>query len=373
MSNIISYGFGKEYLPNWKIKDGLREVFQNYIDYGKYKIKILAEDDLLVRLEISNNYKPKSLEFLRIGNSNKGSNKEAIGHHGEGLKVAFLVFLKEQLHFTIRYNNYILFPKWEHNELIGDSLTIVYKECKPDNKVKFKTILECPKDIFNLFILDIIKDDDIIFNHNYGSIVDRPIGNIYSRGLFVANIPNLSYSYDIKPSNLQLDRDRCVPSDWDICYYTSQISTYYDELLEKAKTLPVNASYSRPNVHINYNAKDYSYTSSVTETVANEFKLTKVGNNVEFVIIKTNEVLKNDNLKKALLNVDKFKKQVTKTSKQLYKERFDDCKKKSVLTLIRKYKKEHCKTNSEIADIDIIITMVKLDDTMKKVPKFKIR
>ena len=47
---IINYGFGKEYLPNWGIKEALREVYQNYLDYGDYTVstKVNKKDNTLI-------------------------------------------------------------------------------------------------------------------------------------------------------------------------------------------------------------------------------------------------------------------------------------------------------------------------------------
>ena len=92
MINEIQYGFGKEYLPNWNIEHALREVLQNYMDYGKYTYyaKINNDSEELYNVTIKNDYKPNNLEFLRIGNSMKEDG--SIGKHGEGLKMAFLIF-----------------------------------------------------------------------------------------------------------------------------------------------------------------------------------------------------------------------------------------------------------------------------------------
>ena len=33
---IIYYGIGLEYLSNWTINHALREIYQNFLDYGDY-------------------------------------------------------------------------------------------------------------------------------------------------------------------------------------------------------------------------------------------------------------------------------------------------------------------------------------------------
>ena len=34
---MIKYGISKNYLPNWGIQEALREIFQNFLDFGEYK------------------------------------------------------------------------------------------------------------------------------------------------------------------------------------------------------------------------------------------------------------------------------------------------------------------------------------------------
>lgn len=42
----IHYGFGADYLPNWGIPQALREVYQNFIDYGEYSEEVVTTSDL---------------------------------------------------------------------------------------------------------------------------------------------------------------------------------------------------------------------------------------------------------------------------------------------------------------------------------------
>jgi hypothetical protein len=58
MNGKIEYGFGREYLSSWTLKEALREVFQNYIDYGDYDISIgnVDEDNNSVTVRVANDY-----------------------------------------------------------------------------------------------------------------------------------------------------------------------------------------------------------------------------------------------------------------------------------------------------------------------------
>ena len=39
MKDIIKYGIGFDYLPKWGIKEALREIYQNFNDYGAFETK----------------------------------------------------------------------------------------------------------------------------------------------------------------------------------------------------------------------------------------------------------------------------------------------------------------------------------------------
>ena len=101
---IIHYGIGKDYLPNWGLPQALREIYQNFIDYGEYDAKSVKYGENVV-VTITNDYKPETLEFLRIGMSNKGGNINAIGKHGEGLKMALLVMARMDMFCIIKFEN----------------------------------------------------------------------------------------------------------------------------------------------------------------------------------------------------------------------------------------------------------------------------
>src|SRR5690606_8635983 len=126
--NKIHYAFGKDYLKTWTIKDALRVVFQNYIDYGNYHIETVNTNNKdVIKVIITNDYNPESLEFLRLGNTSKDSG-DFIGHHGEGLKAAFLIFARENLPFIIFTTKYRLNAGFEQSEHIGETLYIRYNE-----------------------------------------------------------------------------------------------------------------------------------------------------------------------------------------------------------------------------------------------------
>lgn len=353
--NKIHYAFGRDYLKSWDIKDALREVFQNYIDFGEYNITSRITDcGDYVSVKIENDYKPDSLEFLRLGNTTKDSG-DFIGHHGEGLKAAFLIFTRENIAFNICTHKHILKGNFDISEEIGETFNIEYFE--NHNKSawysdKFVTNFQCPKDIYDEFIGSIINKDDIEYSNSYGDILksNKGIGNIYSGNLFVCHIANLNYSYNIKPKHLELDRDRKAPRDFDIDWVTSQILEDYLKYKEQ-KDIPFP---------INYNARDHSYAGHITEDAIKNIKSVNVDGVRQYYDTTSKTVINNPRIKQTLDKHPKFKKEIKISQRTKLNNKIRDNRRKSATTLLKEFKKNHCGSNTDmIIDIDVIINKLK--------------
>jgi len=344
--NTINYGFGIEYLPKWGINEALREIYQNYMDYGIYttKVKLLPND--MIKVAILNSYIPNSLEFLRIGNSNKNGNVDAIGHHGEGLKLAFLIFLRLGYSMNIYTKNFILYPRLKEDTNIGNTLEIVYIK-NENNYNNFVTTFTCKKEEYYNFINNIITKEDIIYSDNYhGSIVNKPKGNLYSGNLFVCNLDVLSKSYNIKPSQLPLDRDRCLPQSWDVTYHTSKLNEKYEWK------------------HQDTTYDDTKYIENVTEDKAKEYNKKIIDGNTVFVHKETKTLLHNNTIINALKKHKIHNKPVSRRT--IIKEKELKAKRKSIFTLLKELKNKYYSNNELKEDINIIIKKLKSEYETKR-------
>ena len=332
---IISYGIGTEYLSSWGIKQALREIYQNYLDYGDFS-EIVTEDENKVFVNISNNYIPENLEFLKIGKSVK-HNENAIGKHGEGLKMAFLIFHREGLNIKIQTNQYTITPKFKESPQIGKCLHIQYRKRSKEGE-HFTTSFECDKEIFEDFRKGIISKEDYTFTNSYhGSIVDRPAGEIYSGKLFVCKLENFSKSYDIPPSLLPLDRDREVPRAFDVNYHSSRINENQKEWTAKDLT------YS-----------DTSYIQSIPKKIKEQITPKLVGNSIEYTTEVEGEtkVITNDSVKEAL-SKDSFFVNIIKKLKMAI------AKKLGIYDLLLEFQKKHYLTGDAKIDLELIIEKAK--------------
>jgi hypothetical protein len=284
---IINYGLTKNYLKHWGVNEALREIMQNFLDYGTYKIT--KEKDKGV-VEISSDWLPLDLTFLGIGNSEKPSTG-ARGKYGEGLKMAMLVLRREGYSINIITNNTLIMPFFQKT-VIGETLAIkIMPKERTENfivRIRLESIKQW-EDFYN----DIIKPEDVIYDDcYYGRIVRRKKGRIYCGGLFVAEVDNIKKAYDINPAHLSLDRDRSVPREFDVNWAASKINEKQGKLTVK------DLSYD-----------DTKFVDSIPEKIKKQITPKLVGNTIVATYIdkKTNkeEVIKNSKVQE-LVRKDSF-------------------------------------------------------------------
>ncbi len=204
------------YVPKWGVSEVLREVHQNFLDYGAFEWDI---DDHCTKF--SNTFQPKDLSFLRIGHTTKTA--KSIGGFGEGLKLALLVCLREDVPISIfvRTDNLTatITPCVE-DTMIGDSIfgvDIEYTEGGTGENT-YSVEIDLPRDTVETYRSAVVGVEDEVFKSYYGSIVDKPPGSIYVGGLFVCVVDSLQRAYNFCPEHMKLNRDRNIPNQFDLLF-----------------------------------------------------------------------------------------------------------------------------------------------------------
>lgn len=332
----IHYGIGKEYLPTWGVQQALREIYQNFLDYGPYTEDVEMLENDMVRVTVSNDWIPESLDFLRIGNSKK-NNPDAIGKHGEGIKMAFLILERLNLPSMIITRDYRVYPKFMDNGDIGECFCMEYVN-HDDDVNTFSVTFECSDADYDTFRNNVLSDVDVLFEHEYGDIVNRESGNIYSGGLFVTKVTNMSKAYNIKPQFLPLDRDRCAPRSFDLNYHASKINEYHGKITAE------ELSHS-----------DTMYTEKIPDEVKERIKPRMVGNSIEFIVKgkdgAEDKIINNSYLKDALKKDSFFQTAIKKL-------RMYVAKKLGLYDLLIEFREKHVHSADAIADFEIILERV---------------
>lgn len=281
------------YVPNWGVVEAVREIFQNAVDNEientENKMSWEYKDN---NLTISNKTSKLSARSLLLGESSKRDNKDTIGQHGEGYKIAFMVLLRNDKKITVY--NYGAKEVWEvrlvkSKRYCGELLTTVFV----DKQAVWKKI---PNDDLSIVIEGITEDEfndivsknlilqKLIIPENftsdrvfYGSkgnnilLSESERGNIYVKGLFVCNNDKLKYGYDFLPSVISLDRDRKLI---DTFYLFWEASVLWQEAAASGKEELESrflALYHNKDGDVKY-IKDMSmHITAVADIVAHDF------------------------------------------------------------------------------------------------------
>jgi len=215
---MVKFGMSKDYVPNWGVIQAIREIYQNFIDYGEFDVVINEINDSHSCVRISNNFKPDSWEFLKIGFSKK--KEGSIGQHGEGLKLAGLIFKRNDKMFRMSTSIGRAEPTYYEDDNIGTCYGLSISDMTSDN---FEIYFEADTKDIEVFKDGYIQKEDILHTSYCGDIVNKKAGNIYIGGLYVCRLEQLKYALNFKPDHVSLGRDRDFPSTWDMEYYTNQI------------------------------------------------------------------------------------------------------------------------------------------------------
>jgi len=338
MTNIIHYGIGEEYLKDWGIQEALREIYQNFMDYGTFTQRI-SKIDHCSCVTISNEYKPENLEFLQIGKSVKGDNTEAIGQHGEGLKMAMLVFLRLDYKITIHTPKKEITANWVNQNHIGKTLALVVKD-RGSIINGFSISMELPTVEFSEFNNNLIKKKDILYTAEpHGDIVDKAVGNLYVGRLFVCNVPNFKKSYNLRPSVLKLDRDRRVPNSFNTSWHTSKINEAEQKFSFKDQELD-----------------DMKYVQIIPSSKYVAIKPKVIAGKLEFVATEQGEeiVIKNSDIKEHLKSQSYFTKALQGIKKFLIS-------KMGITEMLVDFRNKYCYNNEAREAFDVILEKLGID------------
>lgn len=222
--DYINYGISLDYINNWGYSESLREIVQNFIDYGDYDEEHNESDTFeqyscdRIR-SFSSDFSPSDLSWLAVGNSQKNGNTNAIGKHGEGIKMAMLVLYRLNMFVNIEINTpeycVELLPSTYEDEHLGKcfAIKVVEKDVYNPQLPAFTVNIESNEEVeeaTDKIILD--PDTEIIFEGSYGDIIDSTPGDIYVGGLFVINYEDIPRAYNLKAENCDLGRDRNFPN-----------------------------------------------------------------------------------------------------------------------------------------------------------------
>ncbi len=224
---LVRYGIGEEYLPDWGIQEALREIFQNFKDFGEFTKKVDVSNSVpgSLAITLTNSYDPgDSGNFLRIGKSYKRGDPDKIGQHGEGLKMAALVLLRNGCDMTIQHNSIGYKPVWYDDKHLGRCFGLSVRQFLSGSRhYNFRVYFSIDTEEWEKWEASSVTEEEVLYTCYAGKVIDKKPGDVYVGGFFVSNISGLTRAYDFPPRAVPLDRDRKVPKEFDVVWAAGQI------------------------------------------------------------------------------------------------------------------------------------------------------
>ena len=338
----INYFISENYIPDWTVEDALRELYQNFIDYGEYSVDKISVDKDYENVIFSNDFTPETANLLIIGDSNKTEN--SIGKYGEGLKMAALVLLRNGGNCIINTVNFSAVFKLIVNESTDvKTLGVTISASLPNIRVhNFDVSVRLPIGIFDNYQDKLIVPTDVLHtNESYGSIVSKPKGNLYVGGLFVCNLKELNYAYDLLPKHISLDRDRKVPQNFEVKWVISKIQETYS------------------NFDITGKSKDVEY-SNIPQSHIHRYKPKLQGDTIIF----TTNVIDSTGEEKEVIVSKNFREQLTNESffsKLVFKLKSIIASSLNIDQLALKHRKNYCNSKDAREDFDALMLRLGID------------
>lgn len=266
-----------DYVPEWGTTEAIREYFQNSIDEetrDSSNKMFFDYDSGTQTIRIGNKHSDLDIKTLLFGVTTKNKDSAMIGNHGEGYKIATVVFLR--LGKSVVFYNYCRREIWrprlvKSRKYDGALVPTFFVE----NEAIWKEVPE------HSLIIEVggitpeeyeqIKDCNLHLQENYsrretsyGAILDdeKYVGRIFVGGLHICRDQRLDIGIDFKPKIVRLERDRSMVNSFDVQWYAARM---IEELKDSETTKKALESYS--GVYIN----SHSVPAELRDEIAEDF------------------------------------------------------------------------------------------------------
>jgi hypothetical protein len=215
-----------DYLPNWGLLEGIRELVQNgrdaEVEHGA-KLEIRHRKSQPGTLVIENDGCVLPHEALLLGHSSKRGRDDMIGHFGEGLKLGVLALVRAGVQVKIRSGSEVWTPSIEnHPAFESKVLTFDIQGGREDKRRVSVEVIGISRDAWHsirpMFLFLNPPSDDKKVQTEYGDVLLDPkmAGKVFVRGILVQTVAGYCWGYNL--SNVEIDRDRKMVDSFDLQY-----------------------------------------------------------------------------------------------------------------------------------------------------------
>ena len=199
----MEYPISSNYVSAWTVQDAVRELLQNAMDAGEWRIEntsLINKGQLLP-------------EHFLLGCSDKPS-PDAIGQFGEGLKLALLVLARNGYKVFINSAGTLYTASIrDSSHFPGQRVLHIDSAEGRDHLPGYTSIDTYPAIAWEANVLPDPED--------YRILRDNP--KLYVKGLYVCDLKHFKHGYNLHPGYIKLGRDRDVVSDFELAYEASRM------------------------------------------------------------------------------------------------------------------------------------------------------
>jgi hypothetical protein len=238
----IALSVSSDYLPNWGVYEGLRELVQNFID---------SQDDCGVKGEIryeggsargrvflrNPGAKILNREALLFGVTSKAERSDQRGQFGEGMKVGTLALVRAERQVTIRTQTETWSASLSPASDFGGRKVLTFDTRKRPTESDSVEVEIGPVEreewdrIRASFIFMQEEEGAVSSAKGYAGALlfdDKHLGTVFAKGILVTKMEGMRYGYDL--SDLAINRDRSMVDEWDVRYHAVRVlSEQYDK------------------------------------------------------------------------------------------------------------------------------------------------
>lgn len=217
---VIDYPVSLNYRSHWDEWCCIRELVQNSLDETEgFKIKALKNG--IVVSDLGEGIQVKHLLF---GITEKKS-EDARGRFGEGLKIALIVL--KRLGYDIEIFSNHLHILVDTTKIEGEEcLRLLYRETHNSTDGTLIKVVgyegETYEDRF------VSGNKKILFHSYTGDIIKETPKRLYVKDIYVQDLPNASYSYNLR--KCKLEESRGIADQWELEWYSGFLMCKCDSI-----------------------------------------------------------------------------------------------------------------------------------------------